>query len=165
MKNYTQLFKSLTAVVLLTGSFSAIAQKQDMQFFRYNDKNGVNVFETTKSDTTPFHHMKVKVGGNFEQSFQMIRDQNTAVSMTQPGFTGNVNSLIPLINGFDLAMANLVIDAQLADGIRVDLTMYLASRHHEDTWVKGGYIQFDKLAFMHSDLIDQVMKSVTIKVG
>jgi len=62
-------------------------------------------------------------------------------------------------------MANLVIDAQLADGIRVDLTLYLASRHHEETWVKGGYVQFDKLLFMHSAFIDNIMKSITIKVG
>ncbi len=165
MRNSTKLFKGFAAVLLLCGSFSAIAQKQDMQYFRYNDKNGLNVYETTKNDTTPFRHLKVKVGGNFEQSFQMLRDQNTAAPATQAGFTGNVNSLMPLTNGFDLAMANLVIDAQLADGIRVDLTVYLASRHHEDTWVKGGYIQFDKLAFMHSGLIDKIMKSVTIKVG
>ena len=107
----------------------------------------------------------MKVGGNFEQSFQALRDQNTAIPMTQTGFNGNVNSLIPLTNGFDLAMANLNIDAQLSDGIRVSLTTYLASRHHEDTWVKGGYIQFDKLLFMHSRMIDNIMKSVTIKVG
>jgi hypothetical protein len=62
-------------------------------------------------------------------------------------------------------MANLNIDAQLADGIRVNLTTYLASRHHENTWVKGGYIQFDKLLFLHSRLIDTLMKSFTIKIG
>jgi hypothetical protein len=62
-------------------------------------------------------------------------------------------------------MANLNIDVQLADGIRLNLTSYLASRHHEDTWVKGGYIQFDKFTFLHSDLIDQIMKSVTLKIG
>jgi hypothetical protein len=107
----------------------------------------------------------VKVGGNFEQSFQTLRDQNTAVPMTQTGYTGNVNSLIPLTNGFDLAMANLNIDAQLADGIRVNLGIYLSSRHHEDTWVKGGYVQFDKLPFLHSNWVDKIMKSVTIKVG
>ena len=62
-------------------------------------------------------------------------------------------------------MANLNIDVQLADGIRMNLTQYLASRHHEDTWVKGGYIQFDKLLFLHSDLVNNIMKSVTIRIG
>jgi len=152
--------------VLLTAvGFSASAQHQAMQYFRPNDQRGINVFETKKDDTTSFRHLKVKVGGNFEQSYQMLRDKNTAIPMTETGFAGNVNSLIPLTNGFDLAMANLNIDAQLADGIRVNLTVYLASRHHEDTWVKGGYIQFDKLLFFHSSLIDTLMKSFTIKIG
>jgi hypothetical protein len=141
------------------------AQHQQMQYFRPNDKDGINVFETTKNDTTLFRKLKVKVGGNFEQSFQMLRDQNTALPRTETGFGGNVNSLIPLTNGFDLAMANLSVDAQLADGIRVNLTTYLATRHHENTWVKGGYIQFDRLPFIHNTLVDNIMKSVTIKIG
>src|ERR1700733_14616717 len=165
MKSSCNATHRLLIVFFVSLGFSATAQHQEMQYFRSNDKNGLNVFETTKNDTTSFRKLKVKVGGNFEQSFQMLRDQNTALPMTQTGFNGNVNSLIPLTNGFDLAMANLNVDAQLADGIRVSLTTYLASRHHEDTWVKGGYIQFDKLLFMHSQAIDNIMKSVTIKIG
>ncbi len=141
------------------------AQQESIQYFRENNKQGLHVFETDKKDTTHFTGLKVKVGGNFEQSFQALRDQNTAVPLTQTGFTGNVNSLIPLTNGFNLAMANLTIDAQLSDGIHVNLTTYLASRHHEDAWVKGGYIQFDKLLFMHSKWVDKIMESVTLKIG
>ena len=152
-------------VLMTVFGFSALAQHQDMQYFRPNDRRGINMFETGKEDTTSFHHLKVKVGGNLEQSFQMLRDKNTAIPFEEVGFSGNVNSLTPLTNGFDLAMANLNIDVQLADGIRVNLTTYLASRHHEDTWVKGGYIQFDKLLFLHSQLIDTLMKSFTIKIG
>jgi len=144
---------------------TAANAQEGMQYFRPNDKSGINVFETTKADTTSFQHMKVKVGGNFEQSFQTLRDQNSASPLTQAPYVGNVNSLIPLTNGFDLAMANLNMDAQLGDGIRVNISLYLASRHHEDTWVKGGYIQFDKLTFLHSAVIDNIMKSVTIKIG
>lgn len=156
---------SILWVALTVLGFSASAQHQGMQYFRPNDGRGINVFETAKGDTTSFHHLKVKVGGNFEQSYQMLRDKNTALPLIEEGFTGNVNSLTPLTNGFDLAMANLNIDAQLADGIRVNLTVYLASRHHEDAWVKGGYIQFDKLLFLHSSLIDTLMNSFTIKIG
>jgi hypothetical protein len=165
MKILMNIIRQLSTIFFMVIGFSAMAQRQEMQYFRYNDKTGINVFETTKGDTTLFRHLKVKVGGNFEQSFPALRDQNTAVPMTVPGFTGNVNSLIPLTNGFVLAMANLNIDAQLSDGIRVNLTAYLASRHHEDTWVKGGYIQFDKLLFLHSKLADNIMKNVTIKIG
>jgi hypothetical protein len=165
MRPFNNLFRKLIPVVFICAGFSATAQDSTMQYFRNNDKRGINVFETTKKDSGYFIGMKVKVGGNFEQSFQMLRDQNTAVPSTEAGFTGNVNSLIPLTDGFDLAMANLNVDAQLSDGIRVSLTTYLASRHHEDAWVKGGYIQFDKLLFMHSKWVDNIMKSVTIKIG
>jgi hypothetical protein len=155
----------LKLILLLCVIATAAKAQESMQFFRPNDQLGVNVFETSKADTTPFKGFKVKVGGNFEMEFQGLRNFNTATPMTETGYTGNVNSLEKLTNGFDLPMANLNIDAQLADGIRMNLTIYLATRHHEDTWVKGGYIQFDKLLFLHSDLIDQIMKSVTIKIG
>jgi len=143
----------------------AKAQESQMQYFRPNNMYGVNMFETSKKDTIPFTGMKVRVGGNFEMEFQGLRNFNTATPLTKTGFVGNVNSLIPLSNGFDLPMANLNVDAQLEDGIRMNITVYLATRHHEDTWVKGGYIQFDKLLFLHSDLVNQLMKSFTIKIG
>jgi hypothetical protein len=138
---------------------------QELQFYRPDNMLGINEFETPKIDTVKFTGLKVKVGGNFEMEFQGLRNFNTATPMTKTGFTGNVNSLEPLTNGFTLPMANLNVDAQLADGIRMNITMYLASRHHEDTWVKGGYVQFDKLLFLNSDVINNIMKSVTIKVG
>ncbi|HVS94855.1 MAG TPA: hypothetical protein VHE54_00165 [Puia sp.] len=152
-------------IILLALGFTAAAQDGHMQNYRPNDKTGLNVFETSKSDTSTFSKLHVKVGGNFEQTFQNLNNKNTAASMTQSPYTGNVNSLEDLTPGFNLAMANLNVDVQLADGIRVSLTTYLASRHHEDGWVKGGYIQFDKLLFMHSAFIDNIMKSLTIKIG
>ena len=158
------ILSSVTIAALSLIAPSAKAQ-QGMQFYRPDNLQGVNIFETTKADTVAFTGLKVKVGGNFELTFQTLRDQNTATSLIPKGYTSNVNSLIPLTDGFQLPMANLNVDAQLADGIRTNITVYLASRHHEDTWVKGGYIQFDKLLFLHSDLINDIMKSVTIKVG
>ena len=165
MNIFSKVRYGLWILLFMIRGISVSAQHQAMQYYRPNDQRGINVFETTKDDTVSFHHLKVKVGGNFEQSYQMLRDKNTALPATETGFNGNVNSVLRLTNGFDLAMANLNIDAQLADGIRVNLTTYLASRHHEDTWVKGGYIQFDKLLFLHSRLVDTLMKSFTIKIG
>jgi hypothetical protein len=151
-------------IALATISISVNAQQQ-MQYYRPDNMSGLYVFETTKTDTTQFHKLKVKVGGNFEQTFQGLSEKNTASPVTQTGFMGNVNTLEPIMPGFDLAMANLNLDAQLADGIRVNLTVYLSSRHHEDAWVKGGYMQFDKLLFLNSEFINRIMKSITIKVG
>ena len=140
------------------------AQSEPLQYFRPNNKKGVNIFETTKNDTVPFKGFVVRVGGNFTQDFQALKHQNTAVPVYDENGV-NTNQLISLTNGFNRAMANLNIDAQLADGIRMNLTMYLSTRHHEETWVKGGYIQFDKLPFLKSDFINNIMKSFTIKIG
>jgi hypothetical protein len=165
----THLYRTLATASLLTLSFLAIGlssmAQQEMQYFRYNDKTGINVFETSKNDTTSFSKMHVKVGGNFEMTFQSLADKNTATPLTETGYSGNVNSLESMTPGFVLPMANLNVDVQIEDGIRVSLTAYLASRHHEETWVKGGYIQFDKLLFLHSAFVDNLMKSFTIKVG
>jgi len=157
--------KKFMAIALLIAGYSAIAQQGEMQYFRYNDKTGINVFETSKHDSTPFTKMHVKVGANFEMTYQSLADKNTALPETQSPYVGNVTSLESMTPGFVLPMANLNVDVQVEDGIRVSLTAYLASRHHEETWVKGGYIQFDKLLFLHSSFVDNLMKSLTIKVG
>jgi hypothetical protein len=77
----------------------------------------------------------------------------------------NANLLDPLTSGFNLAMANLTVDAQLEDGARANVTVYLSSKHHNEAWVKNGYLQFDKLTFLHCAFINDVMKYLTIKVG
>ncbi|SHN14063.1 hypothetical protein [Mucilaginibacter sp. OK098] len=165
MKNKIFTIIGLLIIAGLSLITTAVKAQETIQYFRPNSQQGINVFETSKLDTVKFTGLKVKIGGNFELTFQALGQSNTAMPLTKPGFTGNVNSLIPLTHAFQLPMANLNVDVQLADGIRMNLTQYLASRHHEDTWVKGGYIQFDKLLFLHSDFIDQIMKSVTVRIG
>jgi hypothetical protein len=123
----------------------------------------VNVFETSKEDTVGFTRMKVRLGGGFTQDFQALKHSNTATPIFVKD--ANINQLASITSGFNRAMANLNIDAQLEDGIRMNLTMYLSARHHEETWVKGGYLQIDKLSFLKSEVIDRIMERVTIKVG
>jgi len=113
------------------------AQTEPLQYFRPNNKLGINIFESVKNDTVPFTGFKVTVGGNFTQDFQAVNHQNRAVPVYDINGV-NSNQLISLTNGFNRAMANLNINAQLADGIRMNLTMYLSTRHHQETWVKGG---------------------------
>src|ERR1700751_5087161 len=100
MKKSIYLLRKLLTAVFLCAGFSAIAQDSTMQFFRPDNQYGINVFETSKEDNVPFTATKVKVGGNFEQSFQTLRDQNTAVPTLQAPYVGSVTSLIPLTNGF-----------------------------------------------------------------
>ncbi|MDP4185993.1 MAG: hypothetical protein Q8862_12635 [Bacteroidota bacterium] len=138
-------------------------QRYSISNFRPYDKNGINIFETSKMDSTVFEGLKVRVGGNFVQSFQDLRHSNRALPKIVNG--SNVNSLVNLSSGFNTAEANLNLDVQLADGVRMNLVSYLSSRHHQETWVKGGYIQFDKLPFLNSAFFDEVMQYATIKIG
>ncbi|MCU7550693.1 hypothetical protein OCK74_16365 [Chitinophagaceae bacterium LB-8] len=136
-------------------------------YWRPYDKRGINVFETNKmADTIPYSGPRVRFGAGFTQQFQGINHENpdadnnggTSVS------TAGANKLYPITAGFMTAMANLFTDFQLGDGIRLNLTTYLSTRHHNETWVKGGYIQFDKLPFK-GEFWTNLMKITTIKVG
>lgn len=152
-----------TLIATLTITVPLLAQQSPIQYFRNNDKAGLHVFETTKNDTNVYRGIKVRVGGNFTQDFQSLNHSNNTTPVYVNGI--NTNQLASLTSGFNLAMANLNIDAQLADGIRMNLTVYLSARHHPEAWVKGGYVQFDKLPFFRSDMVDNIMKNVTIKMG
>ncbi len=150
-------------ILCCVAAFTSAAQKHPLQFFRPANTDGLHIFETGKDDTASFYGMKVRIGGGFTQDFQALSHENNATAVMIAG--KNANELIGLTPGFNLAMANLNIDAQLSDGIRMNLTLYLSTRHHEETWVKGGYIQFDKLLFLKSATVDRIMQHVTIKVG
>ena len=163
MKTTIKIFRQAIIMIPICTAFNAIAQQNSIQYSRSNDKDGLNVFETTKEDSGVFNGLHVKVGGNFAQDFQGLQHHNNATPVIVNGV--NSNQLISLTNGFNLAMANLNIDAQLADGVRLSLTTYLSTRHHLEAWVKGGYIQFDKLPFIKSDFLNNLMKYLTVKIG
>lgn len=128
-----------------------------IQFFRPYDQNGINMFETPKNNVA-FEGVRVRIGAGFSQQFQALKHSNYTNVST------NANYLYPLGNGFNTAQANLNMDFQLADGIRLNLVTYLSARHHNEAWVKGGYIQFDRLPFK-GDFWTKLMKYATIKVG
>ena len=138
------------AVSLIT-LFSINAQAQVTNLRPY-DQSGINVFEAPKDSNTIFDKIKVQFGAGFTQSFQGLKHENAS------------NGLYKITPGFNTANANLFMDVQLADGIRLNLTSYLSSRHHNETWVKGGYIQFDKLPFK-GKVWEDIMSVTTIKVG
>jgi hypothetical protein len=131
-----------------------------IQYFRYYDQRGINVFETPKDkDNVTFQGFRVRFGAGFTQQYQNLKHENNGATNFQ-----STNKLYPLQSGFMTAQANLNMDVQLADGIRLNLTTYLSARHHNEAWVKGGFIQFDKLPFK-GKFWDDLMKLTTIKVG
>lgn len=159
MNTLVKFLKVVFSLMLIGLVFSASAQISN---FRSNGQEGVNVFETPKDTNAEFNGVKVKVGGHFTQQFQGLDHSNTSVFDDQGEL---VNGLYALKPGFNLATANLNLDVQLYDGVRLNLVTYLSSRHHPEAWVKGGYIQFDELKFLDSDFFDNLMDNVTIKVG
>lgn len=126
------------------------------------DQNGAHIFEPAKELNTTFDKPFVRVGGSFTQQYQGLEHGNEAdIVLDADG--NNVNELYSLGNGFNLATANLNLDFQLEDGIRVALESYMSSRHHSEFWVKGGYVQVDKLPmFNNSDWFDRYLR---VKIG
>src|SRR5690606_9411681 len=54
-----------------------LAQLQpELQYFRPNDQRGINVFETSKTDTVGYEGVKVRVGGDFALQFQALDHSN-----------------------------------------------------------------------------------------
>ncbi len=141
-----------------------MAQQPVINNYRPNAQEGINIFESPKGDVTPFEGIKVRIGGSFTQQYQALSQESTApFRAAESDSTKNLNELFPLGPGFNLASANLNLDVQLADGIRLALENYMSSRHHSEFWVKGGYIQFDKLPFFGSP--EFWTKYITAKVG
>ena len=155
-----KLFLSALALLL---AVSLMAQQPKIGNLRPYDQEGLNGFEYLKQNDPVFEGIKVRVGGAFAQQFQALDHSNTLVDLDGDGELDN--PLYALKPGFNLATANLNLDVQLADGVRLNLITYLSSRHHPEAWVKGGYIQFDKLPFLNSELFDALMEKVTIRVG
>jgi len=134
-----------------------------IQHYRPQDKRGINMFESPKNDDIPYTGFKLDWGAAFSQQFQSIDHSNKAVEMLDAAGK-NVNELMTIGSGFNTASANLYLNAQLAPGIRVAMTTYLSSRHHNEAWVKDGYILIDDTP-IESELLSALMNFVTMRIG
>jgi len=133
-----------------------------IQHIRLQDKRGINVFESPKEPGVAFTGFQLSWGAAFTQQFQGLHHENSAAPRLVNGV--NQNQLMAVGNGFNNATANLYLNAQLAPGIRVALTSYLSSRHHNESWVKDGYLLIDASPIAIKPL-ETLMEYVTIKAG
>ncbi len=152
----------ISVLALLFCASWASAQQPELQYYRGWDKDALNVFEPSKTAEQPeYTGVKIRIGGSFTQNFQRLTSTNKANYVPFSGTnTENKNLLYGIIksedslssslSGFNLAMANLNFDIQIGDGIRVCLENYMSARHHNEFWVKGGYIQIDKLPMFNN---------------
>jgi hypothetical protein len=142
--------------------FFAGAQQIPIQHYRPVDKRGINMFEAPKNDAVPYDGFKLMLGGAFLQDFQTVNHSNTAAPNIVNGV--NTNQLADIGPGFNNAVANLYLTAQLARGVSVHMTSYLSSRHHSETWVKDGYLQIDDSP-LDVPALNTLMRYATIKFG
>lgn len=164
-KNSPFLIPLIALIGICSTPLLSKAQFQKIDNLRPYDKTGINVFEDPKDSTTLFDGLKLRFGAGFTQQFQSLKHKNPTALNNNIGAVGTPgNRLRSITPGFMTAQANLFMDVQLADGIRLNITTYLSSRHHNEVWVKGGYIQFDKLPFK-GQIWEELMKIATIKIG
>ncbi len=109
-------------------------------------------FERPQLRGDDFEKVNVKLGGDFALQYQILDHHADS-------------ALIPLGTGFNLPTANMTVDVDLAKGMRLNLEVFLSSRHHNEAWVKGGYFVMDELPFIHSDWISNLMDKMTITIG
>lgn len=138
------------AATLLVGNARA---QNELQNYRAPGAEGLNVFEPAKESTDDVDGLVVRAGGDFAVQFQGLSHSNDA---------GN---LIPLANNLTLPTANFNIDVQFAEGLRMHLRTYLSSRHHNEAWVKGGYLQVDDLDFIGEDFMAGLMEYTRFRFG
>ncbi|MDT0643392.1 hypothetical protein RM553_11170 [Zunongwangia sp. F363] len=130
---------------------------RDFPNFRYPDQRGISDFEPNKDTITDFNGINVRVGGAFALQFQAIDQENSGNAATP--------ALADIGENFNLATANLDFDVMLYDGVRLHLRTYLSSQHHNETYVKGGYLQIDKLDFISEGFAQGLMDHMRIKIG
>ncbi|WP_367755106.1 hypothetical protein [Flavobacterium sp. WC2430] len=151
----------LAAVVLSLTTITAQNSFGQIQNTIPRDQNGINQFDV-KKDSVVYKGISVDLGAAFALQFQGVKSFNDQSNLPAPITGYRLNNLG---NNFNLPTANMTIGAQLYDGVRVNLELYLAARHHNETWVKGGYLQIDKLDFIKKDFLADFMKYATIKIG
>ncbi len=137
----------LTAGSLFAQPASLLANKRPIGL------PGINTFEPAKEASPAFNGLVIHVGGDFALQFQGLSQSNDA------------GTLIDLAPNFTLPTANLNLDVQLARGMKMHLRTYLSSRHHNEAYVKGGYLQVDNLDFISEGFMSELMEVVRLRFG
>lgn len=141
---------------------ASLEKKIGIQYVRPMDQRGLNIFETSKIAGAEYDGFRLDWGASFTTQVQDLSHRNTAMPVVVNGV--NQNQLQNIGFGFNNSTANLYLHSQLAPGMRVMLSMYLSSRHHNEAWVKDGYLQVDESPIEFAPL-QALMQYLTIKVG
>lgn len=161
------IFKTSLMIAAICLSGNIMAQQVSFGHIQNQikrDKTGINVFDV-KKDSVEFKGLSIDLGGAFNMDYQAIDSFNDQpATFALPSKIAGYR-LMNQENNFNLPSADMTLGAQLFDGVRVNLDIYLASRHHNETYARGGYLQIDKLDFIKKDFLAGIMKYATIKIG
>ena len=149
---------SMLAVIFSAAGLQAQDNSSTMRDYLAPEKTTRNIFEDPKVAAPEYDGVKVSVGGDFALQFQALDHETTAT--LGPDYVLNT-----LGSDFNLPTANLDINAYLAKGVKMHLRTYLSARHHNEAWVKGGYIQIDNLDFISEGFMSSLMTDLRVKVG
>ena len=169
MENFKTVLSTLL-VALMIGAipmFSQAQDRNDIQYYVPPTQEGLNEFEAPFTTDKEFDGVEVRLGGSNTLQFQGITHDNAGDYFKGTDENDNpiIGPLPDLENNFNLATSNLDFDVALANGMRMHLRTYLSSRHHAEAWVKGGYLQVDRLDFIQEDFMADLMDHLRIKVG
>jgi hypothetical protein len=153
MKTFISTLTTLLIFMFVAETNAQAQDNRDLQYYRSPDQMGLNVFETPKVTDVPFDGINVRIGGANTLQFQGLSHSNDG------------DDIFDIGPNFNLATSNLDLDVQLYSGLRMHLRTYLSSRHHSQPYVKGGYMQVDRLDFIDDGFLSELMDKVTIKVG
>ncbi len=152
MKKLSHILVFAVATLLFVGSAHAQFLR-DLQNFRTPGQAGINVFEPPMQAAQNIEGPYLRVGGDFAIQFQGLDHSN------------DLGNLVELAPNLTLPTANLNLDVQFTDGVRMHLRTYLSSRHHNEAWVKGGYFQIDDLDFISEGFLAGLMEVTRFRVG
>jgi hypothetical protein len=158
----------LLSFFVMAGSvFAQVTTDRDLQYFTSPDQRGLNQFEAPFTTDIEFDGVQVRLGGSNTLQFQSLSHDNAGPWQSGVDDNGNpiISSLPELGSNFNLATSNLDFDVQLDNGLRMHLRTYLSSQHHPEAWVKGGYMQIDRLDFVSEGFASGIMDNLRIKVG
>ena len=143
----------LLALLIGLVPLTAAGQFAEIPNMRPSGQAGATMFEPPVTDDAEFDGFEVAIGGAFAQQLQGITHSGPNLDNDGIG------------RGFNLAAANLDLDARMAQGINLHVRTYLSSRHHPEAWVKGGYLQVNELPMFNSAAVDRVMDNLSIRAG
>jgi hypothetical protein len=144
MKNRMTGVRATVALLFLMVTINAaLAQRDPIQYFRYYDQRGVNVFETSKDDTVEFKGFALRLGAGFTQGYQNFNHENKAKAMLPAGSvtyietTEGSGSFVNLATG--AAVANIVPDPNVYGGYKNSVTNATYVNSNQVYEMAGGF--------------------------